>query len=56
MGPILPADSDQARCHHGNFEQFSTIEGLGMELDILKLVTEDPLVFRAALKVARMPE
>ena len=56
MSPIRPADSDKARGYHCNFEQFSTIEGLGMELDILKLVTEDPLVFRAALKVARMPE
>ena len=27
-----------------------------MELDILKLVTEDPLLFRAALENARMPE
>ena len=39
--------------HTGLNQQDSEIM---MELDILKLVTEDPLLFRAALENARMPE
>ena len=56
MCPIRPADAEQARRYHVNLELFShrpqqSRDGFGF----LKLVAEEPLLFRVVLEVARMP-